>query len=83
MHTTPWLRTAVLLSLLLCVFALVSAPAAVAHDSRSTLKNFQHVFVIMMENTGFDTDWKPERSFHQRSGLQFRFGDELLWCDAP
>jgi len=26
-----------------------------AQNSRSSLKNFQHVFVIMMENTGFDT----------------------------
>ena len=26
-----------------------------AANSRATLKNFQHVFVIMMENTGYDT----------------------------
>ncbi len=32
--------------------ALAAAPAA-ASDSRKDLKNFQHVFVIMMENTGF------------------------------
>jgi len=34
---------------------LIIAPLAGAQNSRSTLKNFQHVFVIMMENTGFDT----------------------------
>jgi phospholipase C len=30
------------------------AAAVSAQNSRSTIKNFQHVFVIMMENTGFD-----------------------------
>jgi phospholipase C len=34
---------------------MVSQAAAVsAQNSRATLKNFQHVFVIMMENTGYD-----------------------------
>jgi phosphatidylinositol-3-phosphatase len=41
-------------SLLLMFVALASSPLA-AQDSRSSMKNFQHVFIIMMENTGFDT----------------------------
>ncbi len=37
-------------------FALSGAVgSASTTDNRSDLKNFQHVFVIMMENTGFDT----------------------------
>lgn len=40
---------------LLAVGLLASQAASVsAQNSRATLKNFQHVFVIMMENTGFD-----------------------------
>src|SRR6185312_14709003 len=35
--------------------AVLASPAGPARaDSRQDLKNFQHVFVIMMENTGFD-----------------------------
>jgi len=40
------------ISLLFIVFATRDLSA---QNSRSNLKNFQHVFVIMMENTGFDT----------------------------
>jgi len=36
-----------------CV-SLAPSPLA-AQNSRSDIKNFQHVFIIMMENTGFDT----------------------------
>ncbi len=36
------------------VALLVPSPAH-AQNSRSTMKNFQHVFIIMMENTGYDT----------------------------
>ncbi len=36
------------------LLAFVSAPASASHSgSRKDLKNFQHVFVIMMENTGY------------------------------
>ena len=42
------------LSLLLLISAALVLPSP-AQDTRSTTKNFQHVFVIMMENTGFDT----------------------------
>jgi phospholipase C len=36
--------------------AVLASPAGPARaDSRQDLKNFQHVFVIMMENTGFDS----------------------------
>ncbi len=40
---------------LLLLFVSVTPPHLGAQDSRSSMKNFQHVFVIMMENTGFDT----------------------------
>jgi phosphatidylinositol-3-phosphatase len=40
--------------LLLTFVSLASSPLA-AKDDRSQIKNFQHVFIIMMENTGFDT----------------------------
>ncbi|HET7748386.1 MAG TPA: alkaline phosphatase family protein [Terriglobales bacterium] len=43
----------------LCALLLISVVLLVsplnAQADRSTMKNFQHVFVIMMENTGFDT----------------------------
>jgi hypothetical protein len=40
---------------LLAIGLLASQAASVsAENSRATLKNFQHVFVIMMENTGYD-----------------------------
>src|SRR5215469_4140485 len=36
--------------------AVLAGPAGLARaDNRQDLKNFQHVFVIMMENTGFDS----------------------------
>src|ERR1700730_5303475 len=41
-------------SLLLMFVSLAPSPLA-AKDDRSRIKNFQHVFVIMMENTGFDS----------------------------
>src|SRR3984893_17796850 len=41
-------------SLLLMFVSLAPSPLA-AKDDRSRMKNFQHVFIIMMENTGFDT----------------------------
>lgn len=34
---------------------VVTSGAASADSSRTDLKNYQHVFVIMMENTGYDT----------------------------
>lgn len=55
MHTMRlqvWRGTTALLVLLL---ALLVPSSLAAQNSRSTMKNFQHVFVIMMENTGFDT----------------------------
>jgi len=55
MHTTRLPRVNILPALLFFGFAFVTAPPVRAQDSRSTLKNFQHVFVIMMENTGFNT----------------------------
>lgn len=48
------------LSLVAVLVAIVGAPtspaqAAPSANNRSDLKNFQHVFVIMMENTGYNT----------------------------
>lgn len=37
------------------VLASLLGSSVSAANSRSTLKNFQHVFVIMMENTGYDS----------------------------
>jgi phospholipase C len=51
----PRLRIAGCFGLLLLIFVLVVPRPLAAQDSRSRLKNFQHVYIIMMENTGFDT----------------------------
>ncbi len=40
---------------LLLIFAALTPSPLAAQNSRSSMKNFQHVFIIMMENTGFDT----------------------------
>src|SRR5216684_3681784 len=37
------------------IFVSLTPSPLAAQDSRSSMKNFQHVFIIMMENTGFDT----------------------------
>lgn len=57
MHTMHLriLRGATALSLLVLGLALFVPFPARAQNSRATMKNFQHVFIIMMENTGFDT----------------------------
>ena len=44
-----------LFALLLFNLALLVPSRLDAQNNRSTLKNFQHVFIIMMENTGFTT----------------------------
>ena len=36
----------------LLIFVSLTASPLAAQDSRSSMKNFQHVFIIMMENTG-------------------------------
>src|SRR5437868_14848226 len=50
------MRRALALSGFATLIAMVfgSAPAS-ADSNRIDLKNFQHVFVIMMENTGYDS----------------------------
>jgi phospholipase C len=57
MHTMRLqvLRGTTALCLLVLVLALLVPSPLAAQNSRSTMKNFQHVFIIMMENTGFDT----------------------------
>jgi len=48
------------------------------------LKNFQHVFIIMMENTGFDSlIGNPNAPFIQCRGRQLRTGEELLRRRPP
>ena len=51
LHARP---KVIALSLLLLTIALLVPCPLSAQDQRSRIKNFQHVFVIMMENTGFD-----------------------------
>jgi phospholipase C len=48
------LREITTLSLLLLILALLLPSPLGAQNSRSSMKNFQHVFIVMMENTGFD-----------------------------
>jgi hypothetical protein len=40
---------------LLMIFVSLAPSPLAAQNSRADIKNFQHVFIIMMENTGFDT----------------------------
>jgi phosphatidylinositol-3-phosphatase len=47
------IAVAVALALMALVGPRVNSARADSGDNRSDLKNFQHVFVIMMENTGF------------------------------
>jgi len=52
-------RIAVQAAVVLALVALVAPGTISAHaasvDSRSSLKNYQHVFIFMMENTGYDS----------------------------
>jgi phospholipase C len=49
------ISVAVALALMALVGPRVNSARADSGGNRSDLKNFQHVFVIMMENTGFDS----------------------------
>ena len=42
-------------AVILALMALMAPPAGASSADRSRLKNFQHVFIIMMENTGYDS----------------------------
>src|SRR5712691_8146715 len=46
-------QTAVILALMALVAPTISAHTDSANGSGSSLKNYQHVFIIMMENTGY------------------------------
>ena len=48
-------QTAVILALMALVAPTISAHADNANGGRSSLKNYQHVFIIMMENTGYNS----------------------------
>ncbi len=42
-------------AVILALMALMAPSAGASSADRSSLKNFQHVFIIMMENTGYDS----------------------------
>ncbi len=42
-------------AVILALMALMAPPAGASSADRSRLKNFQHVFILMMENTGYDS----------------------------
>src|SRR5438105_9530770 len=46
-------QAAVILALMALVAPTISAHTATTNGSGSSLKNYQHVFIIMMENTGY------------------------------
>ena len=66
-------------------FALSGAVgSASATDNRSDLKNFQHVFVIMMENTGFDTlIGNPNAPWINSAAKQFGVADNYFGVSHP
>ncbi len=50
------MRRAIAVTGFATLLAMITGSASVSADSsRTDLKNYQHVFVIMMENTGYDT----------------------------
>jgi phospholipase C len=55
MHPVTRLGIAVVVALALIVPLTASAHVATRDANNSSIDNFQHVFVIMMENTGFDS----------------------------
>src|SRR5260370_30803281 len=53
-HSVPLVaRLCISSAVILALMALLAPFAAARSADRSSLKNFQHVFVIMMENTGY------------------------------
>ncbi len=55
MHLVTRLGIAVVIALALIVPLTASARVATRDANNSSIDNFQHMFVIMMENTGFDS----------------------------
>jgi phospholipase C len=54
-HHMSWgARLCIASAVILALMAWMAPPAGASSANRSSLKNFQHVFVIMMENTGYD-----------------------------
>ena len=69
------------ISLLFIVFATRDLSA---QNSRSNLKNFQHVFVIMMENTGFDTlIGNPNAPFINAAAAQYGLANNYFGVTHP
>jgi phosphatidylinositol-3-phosphatase len=55
-HSVPLVaRLCISSAVILALMALLAPFAAASSADRSSLKNFQHVFIIMMENTGYDS----------------------------
>jgi phospholipase C len=72
------------LSLLLLILALLIPSPLGAQNSRSSMKNFQHVFIIMMENTGFDAlIGNPNASFINAAASQYGLATNYFGVTHP
>ena len=77
------LPLAAALSILSLAFSGAVASAS-ATDNRSDLKNFQHVFVIMMENTGFGTlIGNPNAPWINSAASQFGIAENYFGVSHP
>jgi len=78
------LSTIPTISLLLLTFLLFTPSPLRAQNSRSSIKNFQHVFIIMMENTGFDTlIGNPNAPFINAAAANFGLATNYLGVTHP
>jgi len=69
---------------LLLIFASLTPSPLAAQDSRSSIKNFQHVFIIMMENTGFDTlIGNPNAPFINAAAANFGLASNYFGVTHP
>ena len=70
---------------MIAMVLLASQVAGVdARNSRSTLKNFQHVWVVMMENTGYDSlIGNPDASWINRAAATYGFASNSYGVTHP
>jgi phospholipase C len=69
---------------LLVIFTSLTPSPLAARDSRSSIKNFQHVFIIMMENTGFDTlIGNPNAPFINAAAANFGMASNYFGVTHP
>jgi phosphatidylinositol-3-phosphatase len=74
--------TTLLMSVL--IFALLIPSQLRAQGSRSSMKNFQHVFIIMMENTGFDAlIGNPNAPFINAAAANFGLANNYFGVTHP